>query len=164
MYRIITLVLILMCSFCVFYCTRLDKGQSAPNVIHDTINITKFETKIKEVPVYYYDTIFNNVFVSSTTNDTIKIIDTLRIPIETNETSFNIKKDSFEVNGIITHSGFKSTIENIELDYKYTLPKQKKPRKWHIALQGGFGVQYGLIKNEFDVGPYIGLGVSYDLW
>lgn len=40
-------------------------------------------------------------------------------------------------------------------------PEKVKSKHWNIGVQAGFGVQYGTIKKSFDVGPYIGVGVSY---
>lgn len=33
---------------------------------------------------------------------------------------------------------------------------------WTLSVQGGFGAQYGLVHNQFDLGPYVGVGVSYN--
>ena len=37
----------------------------------------------------------------------------------------------------------------------------KKPKKWSISIQGGFGAQYDIISHNFGVGPYGGFGISY---
>lgn len=37
----------------------------------------------------------------------------------------------------------------------------KKPKKWSLSIQGGFGVQYDIISRNFGVGPYGGFGISY---
>lgn len=37
-----------------------------------------------------------------------------------------------------------------------------KPNYWTLSLQGGVGAQYGLINNKFDIGPYMGVGISYN--
>ena len=38
---------------------------------------------------------------------------------------------------------------------------QKKPKRWNIGFQLGFGFQYGLFNEKADIGPYLGVGVSY---
>ena len=38
---------------------------------------------------------------------------------------------------------------------------QKKPKRWNIGFQLGLGFQYGLFHETVDIGPYLGLGVSY---
>ena len=36
-----------------------------------------------------------------------------------------------------------------------------KPKRWNIGIQAGFGATYGLVGKTLDVGPYIGVGISY---
>lgn len=38
----------------------------------------------------------------------------------------------------------------------------KKPKKWNFGIQFGFGVHYGTIGKNFDVGPYGGFGIQYN--
>lgn len=54
-----------------------------------------------------------------------------------------------------------STIEGALVDKNVFLKEQKKPR-FSIGIQGGFGVQYGLMRKQFDYGPYIGFGFEYN--
>lgn len=39
--------------------------------------------------------------------------------------------------------------------------QQKKPKRWNIGFQAGFGFQYGMFSKNVDAGPYLGVGVSY---
>ena len=39
--------------------------------------------------------------------------------------------------------------------------QQKKPKRWNIGFQTGFGFQYGMFNKTIDVGPYLGVGVSW---
>lgn len=164
-YRILTLVLvIIILIFLVLFCRNYNTPAPELIIIHDSICITKFETKIKEIPVYFYDTIVSTPVI---VNDTVykEIKDTIHIPIEAKESSFNIKKDSFEINGNIHYHGFKADIDKVDVDYKFTYqPPVEHKRKFHISVQAGFGAQYGLINRKFDIGPYVGIGGSYDLW
>jgi cell division protein FtsB len=41
------------------------------------------------------------------------------------------------------------------------IQEQKKPKRWNIGFQLGLGFQYGLFHEKVDIGPYLGLGVSY---
>ena len=52
-------------------------------------------------------------------------------------------------------------IRGAELD-KSTF--KKFTSKFGFGVQAGIGGQYGLINKEFDVGPYVGLGISYKLF
>ena len=60
-------------------------------------------------------------------------------------------------NPYITFSG----IDGAVLDKDVYL-KRIKQKKWGIGIQAGIGMQYGLIHKTFDVGPYIGVGISYN--
>ena len=37
---------------------------------------------------------------------------------------------------------------------------KSKQKKWHIGIQGGFGVSYDMYHKQFGYGPYIGVGVT----
>lgn len=39
--------------------------------------------------------------------------------------------------------------------------KQTKKKPWNVGVQVGFGANYGLMRRQFDYGPYIGVGISY---
>lgn len=39
----------------------------------------------------------------------------------------------------------------------------KKPSRWSIGIQCGFGVNYGIVNKSIDVGPYLGIGVEYKI-
>lgn len=37
----------------------------------------------------------------------------------------------------------------------------KKPKRWNVGVQLGIGFQYGLFRKQVDLGPYLGVGVSW---
>ena len=39
--------------------------------------------------------------------------------------------------------------------------QQKKSKHWNIGFQAGFGFQYGMLNKTIDVGPYLGVGISW---
>ena len=39
--------------------------------------------------------------------------------------------------------------------------QQKKPKRWNIGFQAGVGFQYGMLNKTIDVGPYLGVGISW---
>ena len=50
----------------------------------------------------------------------------------------------------------------VKFDSVYGLIAAKeKPKHWNLGIQVGIGGQYGLINKKIDVGPYIGVGISY---
>lgn len=81
--------------------------------------------------------------------DTIRIDDTLVLPRQE-----VIYQDSL-YRAVI--SGYRPRLDHLELFPRtttHTLTPQLKPKRWGIGLQAGYGLPYG---------PYIGLGVSYNL-
>ena len=56
----------------------------------------------------------------------------------------------------------KSDNPYVKYDYVIAIQKQqKKPNHWNIGFQAGFGFQYGMFNKTIDVGPYLGVGVSW---
>lgn len=56
----------------------------------------------------------------------------------------------------------KSDNPYVKYDYVTAIQEQqKKPKHWNIGFQVGFGFQYCMINKTIDVGPYLGVGVSW---
>ena len=56
----------------------------------------------------------------------------------------------------------KSDNPYVKYDYITAIQEQqKKPKHWNIGFQTGFGFQYGMFNKTIDVGPYLGVGVSW---
>lgn len=53
------------------------------------------------------------------------------------------------------------TFSNIDAAIIETPTKKDSPKRWNVGLQIGIGGQYGIIHKTFDVGPYVGVGLSY---
>jgi hypothetical protein len=54
-----------------------------------------------------------------------------------------------------------TNLDGAVIDGSKIIPKQ---RKFGLSVQGGFGVNYDLIKKNLGVGPYLGVGVHWRLW
>lgn len=39
----------------------------------------------------------------------------------------------------------------------------KKPSRWSIGIQCGFGLNYGIVNKSIDIGPYVGVGLEYKI-
>lgn len=66
-------------------------------------------------------------------------------------------------------SGFKPSLDSLRI-YQTTkvvtiteIVKVPEKKRWGIGVQAGMGVQYGTIHKQMDVGPYIGVGISYNI-
>ena len=136
------------------------KHQDAPEAIylHDTVTIKKdsiiTKTKYKSI----FDTITEIQY-----KDTI-IHDTVRIPIEHNQSDFSIKKDSLTINETIWHSGFHSTIDSVKLDYSWNYEVIKpKPKKFGWCITFGPSINYGItldVQNKtWTHGPSAGFSI-----
>ena len=56
----------------------------------------------------------------------------------------------------------KSDNPYVKYDYVTAIKEQQKnPKHWNIGFQVGFGFQYGMFNKTIDVGPYLGVGVSW---
>ena len=56
----------------------------------------------------------------------------------------------------------KSDNPYVKYDYVTAIQEQqKKSKRWNIGFQTGFGLQYGMFNKTIDVGPYLGVGVSW---
>lgn len=59
----------------------------------------------------------------------------------------------------ITNLNPYSTTKDIRV-FNVAVPKQKK---WGIGIDLGFGINYGLNSRKLDYGPYVGLGINYNI-
>lgn len=56
----------------------------------------------------------------------------------------------------------KSDNPYVKYDYVTAIQEpQKKPKHWNIGFQTGLGFQYCMFNKTIDVGPYLGVGVSW---
>ena len=63
-------------------------------------------------------------------------------------------------------SGYRPSLDSLKLYNTKEIipvPVYPKPKRWGIGVQAGMGVQYGTIHKQMDVGPYIGVGISYNI-
>lgn len=43
-----------------------------------------------------------------------------------------------------------------------TVTEKRRPTKFGVGVQVGFGGTYGLVHKQLDAGPYVGVGISYN--
>ena len=88
------------------------------------------------------------------------------ITLKDDTIGLNIKEDQvFFDYTIAIEDGYiyiKSDNPYVKYDYVTAIQEQqKKPNHWNIGFQAGFGLQYGMFNKTIDVGPYLGVGVSW---
>ena len=88
------------------------------------------------------------------------------ITLDGNTMGLNIKeaKVFFNYTAAVADGRIYIKSDNPYVKYDYVTAiqeQQKKPKRWNIGFQVGLGFQYGMINRVVDVGPYIGVGVSW---
>lgn len=138
-------------------------NQSVPErlEIHDTIIVKQDSIIEKTIYQTYVDTciIHDIVYMDSV----IKVTDTIRVPIEHKVSEFNIEKDSLRLNERIWHSGYRSVIDSIQVEYdwQYTIPKPQPKRfglVWNVGLYTGYGINFN--NGQYYFSPEVGIGGS----
>lgn len=149
------IVIIMLTMLCVHFCLKEPEIKTTTIVQRDTIvkidtfTITKEKIKYKERKVI--DTLY--IYKD---NDTI--------PLEQEQIHYH---DSI---ADIFVSGYQPSIDSIH----YTIPEKtiyvdkivektvERQKKWYedrFIINAGIGVHYGIIHQQFDVGPYVGFGI-----
>ena len=122
-------------------------------VIRDTLTVVK--------PEYITQRVIDKVLVPVV--DTLQVHDTTYISMDVEQ---KVYADS---NYRAVVSGIRPSLDEISVypetkivTQTVTEYVQRKPTRFGVGFQVGFGASYGIINKKVDVGPYIGLGVSYN--
>lgn len=164
-YLILIGVLLLVITFLSIYNTN--QKQEEPTIVtvevRDTITIDSVRIIEHCVPLYVkeYDTIY-------VPNDTIKDTIQVLVPISQYEYKDTIVTDSSRTELDIRYSGYKATLDKIDINYHSTKEVSLNPKKLHIkpsfniGIGGGYGAGYkdGTIRLEPQVGIYGTVGFS----
>ncbi len=122
----------------------------------DTVTVTRIDTVVVERPV--------PVRVVEKRTDTLTLYrgtDTLYVPVPIRKYSFRDSLYALDV------SGYHVTLDHMEV-YPRTVYKTitnttertiQEKKRWGIGLQAGYGYNFGSEKP----GPYIGIGVQYNI-
>lgn len=140
------------------------KGKHEVIVVRDTV--IKVETYrdtvtiVKPVPVK--ETVYDSILVPVV--DTMHIRDTAYISLPKERKEY---RDSDYV-AVVT--GYRPELESISvfpitkvITQTITIREKSKPKPWGVGIQAGFGGFYGISSRRVDYGPYIGVGISYNL-
>lgn len=166
MYKVINWIVAIL-FLCSLICTGIllykQHNQSVPECIyvHDTITITKDSIIEKTLYRTYVDSFIDIQYI--VLSDTITVTDTIRIPIDHNVSEFNITKDSLSIQERIWHSGYRSVIDSIQVEYdwQYTIPKPQPKRfglAWNVGVYAGYGINFN--NGQYYFSPEVGVGAS----
>lgn len=144
------IIIIALCAFIVF---RSAKVERAPGeVIRDSI--IRIDTIRDTVPVPVYVRVVDSVpvpVVIPILGDTVR--DTIYLPI-----TQKVYRDSLYTAYV---SGYRAKLDSIEVYGRtntITIRERARLSRWGLGVQAG----YGWVGNR--AGPYVGVGVSYNLW
>lgn len=144
------IVIAVLILFIVF---RPAKVEHVPGeVLRDTIVINRIDTIRDTVPVPVYESVVDSFpFAVPVPGDTVR--DTVYLPI-----TQKIYKDSFYTAYV---SGYRAKLDSIEVYSKMQtvfVRERAKRKRFGLGVQAG----YGFSGNK--VSPYVGVGVSCNLW
>ena len=119
--------------------------------LRDTIRIDKPVPVPK--PVYLPS---DTVRLVSVQHDTVEVL----VPMEQKHYSDSLYD--------LWLSGYKANLDSLHVYpvtkvVTTTITIPQKVKHWGIGVHAGVGVQYGTIGKRMDVGPYVGVGISYNI-
>ena len=145
-----------------FVCYKAGQ-RHAPEGQKDTVVtvVTIRDTITQYKPEYITKKVVEKVLVPVT--DTLQIHDTTFIEMEVEQ---KVYADS---NYRAVVSGIRPSLDEISvypetkiITQTITVYKDRKPTRFGVGCQVGFGACYGVVNKKVDAGPYIGLGISYN--
>lgn len=120
----------------------------------DTLYV--FDTIVSVEPIYVAKRVIDSVLVPVT--DTLRMRDTLYVYLEREQVEW---KDSLSV---VYASGIQTKVDSVKhfikdryITIETAIPVKEKTR-WGVGVQAGYGVGKGGLT------PYVGIGLSYDLF
>ena len=149
------IVIIMLTMLCVHFCLKEPEIKTETIVKTDTIVKVDTFTITKEKIKYKERKVIDTLYIYKD-NDTI--------PLEQEQIHYS---DSI---ADIFVSGYQPSIDSIH----YTIPEKtvyvdkivektvERQKKWYedrFIINAGIGVHYGIIHQQFDVGPYVGFGI-----
>lgn len=147
------------------------------DTVRDTVEIpvkVEFVSYVPKEVIRYIDqtriiTDTMIIYGDSGKSDTIDFI----LPVEIANYVDTVYQDKDTISYSAYVSGYKPVLDSIRFDlrknyieYSNTVKEtaifKEKKKHFSLSTQFGIGAQYGLIHGKFDVGPYLGVGLSYN--
>lgn len=154
------LLLCIGTGFASYYAGKHRAFKDAPRDTVTTVQIIRDTVTVKE-PEYITKTVIRRELIPVT--DTLQIHDTTYIAMEVEQ---KVYADS---NYRAVVSGIRPSLDEISVfpetkivTQTVTVYEPKKPTRFGLGVQAGFGGTYGLVNKKVDVGPYLGIGLSYN--
>ena len=147
-----------------YFAGRGKRPEIQTEIQRDTVWRTDTVTQYK--PEYITKTVIRRELVEVT--DTVTINDTtyISLPVE--------RKEYRDSNYFAVVTGIRPELEKISVFPKTQIITEtitqtievpvKSPKPWGVGIQAGFGGFYGISGKRVDYGPYIGVGISYNIF
>ena len=157
-YLALVLIFLIGCALG-FWVRGLHHSPVDPTIQYDTVWTHDTTTIIRPEP--HYVRITDTMLIAVPVVDTVHVRDSVYITLPREE---KVYADS-TYRAVV--SGYAPSLDSISV-YPTTaivhVPVTKYvAKRWGIGVQVGAGVQYGAIRKQVDVGPYIGVGISYNI-
>lgn len=164
MNKYITIVLVIVLFISLYFNFKPNKIDYNPLIVHDTIQVDSIRIE-EHTKIQYVQSIDTFTVVE---RDTIKDTIYFQLPIEHKEYQDTLRTDTSEITLDIKYSGFKATLDEINITNHYWEDMPVNQKKWHIkpsfnvGLGGGYGlgIRDGCLKPEPQVGIYGTIGFS----
>lgn len=92
--------------------------------------------------------------------DTLRIHDTLFVNLDREQVVWQDSLSRVYASGILPQiDSVQHFIQDRIVTIQTTIPV-KKPCRWGVGIQAGYGVQFG---DQIQASPYVGIGISYNL-
>lgn len=160
------ILLLLLLGSCIFNVVLVNRLDESINVILET-KLTDVNPEIIILDSLVYDTVYIDryqkvlvpVVNTDTINDTILVVDSIEVNIPIQKKHFS---DTLAGTAIFFDlNGFQCEVNNLYVHNFLNVPTQEKAVKIN---RFGVGLQLGIGVNEKGFTPYIGVGISYNLF
>ena len=131
--------------------------ETAKQVV-DTLYVR--DTITQEKPIFVDRIKLQKIPVQVEKTDTLKIHDTLYVYLQKEQVVWQDSLSRVYASGILPQvDSVQHFIQERIVTIQTTIPV-KKPCRWGIGVQAGYGVQFG---DQIQAYPYVGIGLSYNL-
>lgn len=162
--RLLILIVALLAVIAVSYRIGRRDGliQATENSMQMVDTLVVCDTITQEKPIYVDRIKLQKVLVPVPVHDTIRIHDTLYLNLDREQVMWQDSMSRVYASGIMPHvDSVQHFIKEMIVTKEVTIPV-KKPCRWGIGLQAGYGA---FAKNgQITASPYVGVGLSYNLF